>query len=96
MNRILVFSFTKCVIKLKHKFNFMVGDAAYLVEHWTGTLLTLVRFPGAARDFSPESTFSVDSLTVSVKPHVQLHAFTSVCMLKIPQSMSEFGGLWKH
>ena len=29
------------------------GDVAKLVEHRTGTLPTQVRFPGAARDFSP-------------------------------------------
>ena len=42
--------------------------------------------------FLPESTFSADSLTVSVLPHVQSNAFISVRMLKIPWSMSEFGG----
>ena len=30
-----------------------VGDVAQLVEHRTGTPPTQVRFPGAARDFSP-------------------------------------------
>ena len=45
------------------------GDIAQLLEHRTGTPLTQVRFPGAARFvclfvFSlPESTFSADSLT---------------------------------
>ena len=34
--------------------------------------------------FLPESTFSADSLTVSVSPRVQSHAFTSVRTLKIP------------
>ena len=32
-------------------------DVAQLVEHRTGTLLTRVRFPGAARDFSPRVNF---------------------------------------
>ena len=32
---------------------------------------------------------------VSIHPYVQMHAFTSVCILKIPQSMSEFRGLRK-
>ena len=36
--------------------------------------------------FLPESTISADSLTVSVHPRVQSHAFTSVRTLKIPQS----------
>ena len=44
------------------------GDVAQLTECWTDTPLTQVRFPGAARDFSPESTFSADSLAVSVHP----------------------------
>ena len=33
------------------------GDVARLVECWTGTLLTQVRFPGAARDSSPRVNF---------------------------------------
>ena len=36
---------------------FMGGDVAQLVEHWTGTLATQVRFPGAARDFSHRVNF---------------------------------------
>ena len=34
--------------------------------------------------FLPESTFNADSLTVSVYPHIQSHAFTSVSTLRIP------------
>ena len=33
------------------------GDVAQLVEHRTGTPLTQVRFPGAAREFSPRVNF---------------------------------------
>ena len=33
------------------------GDVAQLVEHQTSTLLRQVRFPGAARDFSPRVNF---------------------------------------
>ena len=33
------------------------GDVAQLVERRTGTPLTQVRFPGAARDFSPSVNF---------------------------------------
>ena len=33
------------------------GDVAQLAEHQTGTLPTQVRFPGAARDFSPTVNF---------------------------------------
>ena len=39
--------------------------------------------PGATRVFLPESTFSADSLTVSLHPRVQPHALTSVRTLKI-------------
>ena len=55
------------------------GDVAQLVERRTGTLLTQVRFPGAARVFFLlELTFSADSLTVSEHHCVQSNAFTSV------------------
>ena len=37
-------------------------DVAQLVEHQTGTLPTQVQFPGAARDFSPFSQLSVQTL----------------------------------
>ena len=33
------------------------GDVVQLIERWTDTLLTHVRFPGAARDFSPRVNF---------------------------------------
>ena len=33
--------------------DFLGGDVAQLVDHWTGTPLTQVPFPGVARDFSP-------------------------------------------
>ena len=75
-----------------------MGGVAQLVERRTGTLLTLVRFPGAARDFCllQESTFSADSLTVSVHPRAQSHVLTYVLVLKTMYSLSEFGELWKH
>ena len=73
------------------------GDVAQLVEHRTGTSLTQVRFPGAARDLSSRVNFQCRlSLTVSVHPRVQSHSFTYVRTLKIPYSMSAFGGLRKH
>ena len=60
------------------------GDVAQLVEHRTGTSLTQVRFPGAARDFSPKVNFQC-RLSYGVRtPRVQSYAFTSVCALKIP------------
>ena len=33
------------------------GDVAQLVEYWTGTPPTQVRFPDAAKDFSPRVNF---------------------------------------
>ena len=33
--------------------------------------------------FFPESTFSADSLSVSIHPHAQSHALTSACTIKI-------------
>ena len=58
------------------------GDVAQLVERRTGTPLTQVRFPGAARDFSARVNFYC-TLRVSVHPLVQSHALTSVRILKI-------------
>ena len=50
-----------------------------MVEHWTVTPLTQVRFPGAARDFSP-GRFSVQTLLrVSVHPRVQLIVCIKIC-----------------
>ena len=53
-------------------------DVAQLVERRTGTPMTQVQFPDAARDCFPESTFSVQSLTMSVHSRVQSHAITFV------------------
>ena len=58
-------------------------DVAQFVERRTSTLLSQVRFPGAAKDFFSQSAFIVDSLTMSVNPCVQSHALASVHMLKI-------------
>ena len=46
------------------------GDVDQLVESRTVTLLTQVRFPGAPRDFLPDSTFSADSLTMLSLIHI--------------------------
>ena len=55
-----------------------------LVEYWAVTPLMQVRFPGLARDFSPQSQLSVQTLLrVSVHPCVQSHALTSIHTLKI-------------
>ena len=60
--------------------------------------VALRRFDSPVRQgiFLLRSTFSADCLTVSVQSRIQSHVFTSVRTLKIPWSMSEFGGLWKH
>ena len=77
--------------------NFRGGDVARMVEHRTGTSLTQVRFPGAARDFFSPSQFSVQILLrVSAHPRVQSHAVKYMRTLKILWSVLEFGGLWKH
>ena len=58
-----------------------------VVGYRTGTPLTQVRFPGAARDFFSQSNLSVQTLlTVPVPPPplAQSHAFTFVRTLKIP------------
>ena len=60
------------------------GDVAQLIEHRTGTPLTQVRFPEAARDILFQTQLSVQTLLrVSVHPRVQSHALTSVRTLKI-------------
>ena len=53
-------------------------DIAQLVERRTGTLLKQVRFSGAAKELLPESTFSADSLTMSVHSRVKPQALASV------------------
>ena len=65
--------------------SFTRGEVAQLVEHRSDTPLTLVRFPSFGKGFFffPESTFSADSLTVSVHTRVKSHALTSVCTLEI-------------
>ena len=44
------------------------GDIAQLIERLTGTPLMRVRYPGAARDFLPESTYSADSYVCPYTP----------------------------
>ena len=60
-----------------------VGTWLSWLEHRIVTPLTQVRFPGAARDFSPRVKLQCTLLRVSVHPRVQSHAFTSVRTLKI-------------
>ena len=61
-----------------------VRDVAQLIEYRTGTLPTQVRFPGAARDFLPESTFGADSLTVSVHPQCAIACIYTCAPVKVP------------
>ena len=62
----------------------MGKDVAQLVQHGAGTLPTQVRFPGAARDFSPRVNFQCRLSYGVLHPRVQSHTFTSVRTLKIP------------
>ena len=56
-----------------------------------------VLIPRGSEGFFVKSQHLAQTLLhVSIHPQVQSHAFTSVRMSKILQSMSEFGGLWKH
>ena len=58
----------------------MNGDGLSWIERRTDTQPTQVRFPGAAQGiFLLESTFSADSLTVSVYPPCAI-ARTYVCV----------------
>ena len=71
----------------------MVGMQLSCLKHQTVMPPTQVRFPSAARDFSPRVDFQCRlSYMYPYIPCVQSHAITSVCTLKILQSMSEFGG----
>ena len=79
----------------QHAFK-MEGQGRSSLGVSTGTPLMQVRFPGVARDFSPRVNFQCGLLHVSIHPCVQLHVLRLVHTLKILQSMSEFGGLWKH
>ena len=49
-----------------------------MVEHRTGTLLTQVQFPGAARDFSPRVNFQC-KLSEGVRTHPCAIACINIC-----------------
>ena len=59
-------------------FFFLSGDVAQLVEHRTGTSLTQIRFPGAARDFSPSVKFQC-RLSYSVRTPPCANACIYIC-----------------
>ena len=56
-----------------------VGGVAQLVEPRTGTLPTQVRFPSAARDFSPRVNFQC-RLFYGVRKHPCATACTNICV----------------
>ena len=71
------------------------GDVAQLAECRTVTLLTLVLFSGAARDFSAGHFSAQTLLHVSVQPRVQSHALTYVPTLTCGsyQSFVDYGNI---
>ena len=72
------------------------GDVAQLVERRTGTPLTQVRIPGAARDFSPTvKLFSADSFTRVRTPPCAIACIYICAQVKNPVVL-EFGGLRKY
>ena len=71
------------------------GGVAQLVERQTGTPLTQVRFPGAARDFSLSQLSVQTLLRCPYSLRLQSHALTSVCTLKI-SSIGSHTFVWPH
>ena len=63
--------------------NVMDGDVAHLVERRTGTLVTQVRFSGAARDFSPRVNFQLPDVQI---PGGLVHSQTE----RNPRATSDF------
>ena len=68
------------------------GSIGTALDEWAANTFGSRAWPGI---FLPESTFSADSFTVSVHPHVQPHAVTSVCTLKIP-NIGSHTFVWTH
>ena len=60
-----------------------------------GIILTRVRVPDAARDFSPRVNFQCIFLRCLYIPRVQLHAPTAVRTLKTPSTRSHTN-IWTH
>ena len=71
----------KVVIRLH--FVLVTGDVAQFVERQTGTLLRLVGFPGAARDFSPRVNFQCRLSYYVYTPFAIACINISVCIWKI-------------
>ena len=73
------------------------GGVAQLVRASHRHVADAGSIPRCGKGFFSHNQLSVQTLLrVSVHHRVQSLALTSVCTLKIPWSMSEFGGLWKH
>ena len=64
------------------------GDVAQLAERRTGTLLTRVPFPFAARDFVPQNQLSVQTLTVSPQPSCAMACVNICAHVKEPKYCS--------
>ena len=58
-------------VKKMHEINIGNRDVAQLVEHRTGTPPTQVRFPSAARDFSPGVTADSPIACIDICAHVK-------------------------
>ena len=72
---------------------FFCGDVAQLDRHAADAML----IPRCGKEVFSKSRLPQQTLSrVSIHPRVQSRALTSVRMLKILKSTSEFGGLWKH
>ena len=71
------------------------GDVAQFAERKTSTPLRQVRFPVAARDFSPSQISVQTLLRCPCSPCVQSHPLISVCTLKIPTTGSHTF-VWTH
>ena len=61
---------------------------------WQGIFLPESAF-SVARDFSPRVSFQCRLVQCLYSPHVQSHALTSVCTLKIP-SIGSHTSVWTH
>ena len=73
--------------------NSSVGTAS----NWkTRTILTRVRVPDGARDFSPSQLSMQTLLRYSHSPRVQWHASKSVCTLKPPKHWQPYSSVWTH
>ena len=66
------------LLALRMSIDDRVWDLAQLVEHWTGTSLVQVWFPGVARDFFPRVNFQW-SLSYSVRTPLCAITCINIC-----------------